>query len=192
MNIDRYNGTMTTSTLTYYLNGLAKSFPITLPVAFMVNGILFQHYPSLVYSFLIIFELLMNTFIIKPLFQFLYTKYQFIDSILGQGHRPCKFCQCSCFSDQPTKLDSLSGFGMPSGHSEIAASFATYWFLHYGFSLSMDLSGLRSLMLLFTPFYIGFSRIFIQCHTLKQVLVGWFFGILFGIFNYCCLSNLFF
>ena len=87
---------------------------------------------------------------------------------------------------------------MPSGHSQTAWTFATYFILKiihnfYNTNYNAKTTTLFDYiwllvscsLVLSTAIYISYSRVYIEgCHTIQQVIVGGFIGIAFGYLIY--------
>lgn len=97
--------------------------------------------------------------------------------ILGKGTRPKGAAHCGIWKDPPGH--KTKSYGMPSGHSQEAWGFATYMILKnmsYGYALF----DIRNVILSGLAIFIMYSRVYLNCHTVQQVIVGGLFGILFG------------
>lgn len=66
---------------------------------------------------------------------------------------------------QPRPQDLTYGYGMPSAHAQFAGLFAMSW--KHGWILSIG---------------VCVSRVYLQYHTVEQVLVGALIGVLWGLF----------
>ena len=77
---------------------------------------------------------------------------------------------------QPRPLGSyMTGYGMPSSHSQFMAFTVTYALLHLwrcGFGASRAIRGCISLALAASLFSVGSSRIYLGVHSIQQVLAG--------------------
>ena len=118
--------------------------------------------------------------------------------ILGIGSRPPKAYGCS------SALDNVisTSYGMPSGHSQIAWSIATYiickiiqqWYdsvndsdkknkviTTFGYIWLI----VSCMIVLGVAIYISYSRVYIEgCHTIQQVSVGGLIGVVSGFLIY--------
>ena len=97
--------------------------------------------------------------------------------ILGKGTRPKGAANCGIWKDPPGH--KTTSYGMPSGHSQEATGFATYMILKnlsYGYALF----DIRNVILSGLAIFIMYSRVYLNCHTIQQVIIGGMIGILFG------------
>ena len=99
--------------------------------------------------------------------------------ILGRGARPYGAKQCGLFLSKKEKK-KLSSYGMPSGHSQNSAIFATFLILKL-------LNSGKNLSNMLKIFYIAIwtlsvmiSRWVFNCHTVGQILVGGSLGSVLG------------
>ena len=89
-------------------------------------------------------------------------------------YRPKNAKGCdACLDDR----DCSHEIGMPSGHSQLI-----WFFVIYLWSLKPNL--LNALILFPIAIYISLSRYYTNCHTLGQIMVGGFLGILISGFCY--------
>ena len=104
--------------------------------------------------------------------------------ILGRGIRPdgAKYCSSFIFEDNLKGLST--SYGMPSGHSIIALMAAMFWSLYIIDNQPIKKRWIGLLVLNFTCLTVAFSRIYLGCHTLQQVIVGGLIGCLFGYIGY--------
>jgi membrane-associated phospholipid phosphatase len=106
----------------------------------------------------------------------------------GQGSRPVGATNCGTFAFV-SNPEALS-FGMPSGHSQLAWFFSTYFILKIWQSLSGNiytkLINPRVIVLLIIAITVSYSRVKIEgCHTTGQVITGGIIGIISGfVVNY--------
>ena len=139
--------------------------------------------------------------VFKKIAKFFYSLVGNIDDklpILGYGRRPLGAVDCGSFLNY--KLKSPKSYGMPSGHSQIAWSIATYavCYLFYNnnllndfktsemFNISESLHNsykyLASFVLIGFAILVSYSRVYIEyCHTLEQVIIGGLLGIFMGL-----------
>jgi|TARA_B110000008_G_scaffold259023_1_gene278472 membrane-associated phospholipid phosphatase len=98
--------------------------------------------------------------------------------ILGQGSRPAGAKDCGIFLSKKEK--KLTSYGMPSGHSQNSALFATFLILKLlgegiNISLIIKIAIIGGLSL-----SVMASRWIFNCHTVGQILIGATLGIFFG------------
>jgi membrane-associated phospholipid phosphatase len=129
----------------------------------------------------------------KKLYDILNTDYIFP---FGQGSRPIGATNCGIFSVS-TNPSAIS-FGMPSGHSQMAWFFSTYFILKIinNDLVSNDnkyiyLKNVRIGLLLFIAIIVSYSRVNIEgCHTWGQVITGSIIGCIFGSIIYLLEKNI--
>ena len=84
-----------------------------------------------------------------------------------------------------SNYDPKSGYGMPSGHTQMAFIAATFWSLYifekYG---SNDRTRLSISLLFIIASLIGVSRVVTGCHNILQIIVGAVLGVLSGYIVY--------
>lgn len=174
-----------------YLDGLCRAYPIMVIVAFISFGVIFGVKLYLIFALLLILESLANVFVWKPLCKTLWTRWPSLKMIFGAGERPClDNCDCGNFSNRGMTNNNIAEYGMPSGHSQIAFSVATFWTLYlYQLSSSLSISFfISAFYLIVTSFLVAVSRIIIACHTVGQVMVGSVLGLMMGFINYGLVS----
>jgi membrane-associated phospholipid phosphatase len=106
--------------------------------------------------------------------------------ILGYGRRPINSKNPAQFGDinnPPYK----GSYGMPSGHSQTTITFAVFLIMAL-FDYHLNLS---NSMLYFITFIISiysimvlWSRIYLKCHTIQQVIIGSIIGAMLGYYGY--------
>jgi membrane-associated phospholipid phosphatase len=123
-------------------------------------------------------------------------------SILGLGPRPKGANSCRFTLDNVLSTT----YGMPSGHSQIAWTVATYilFTIVYNFNnnkyenTNNNIKTLNyiwfftsCILIIWIAFYISYSRVYIEgCHTLQQVIVGGLIGIVSGFLVYYYENNI--
>ena len=110
-------------------------------------------------------------------------KSTFGDSIFGiLGKRPKGAKDCGFFENSPIQKES---YGMPSGHSQNIGFISIYLILNtlnQNYKKEKKLLIVSSLIILI--FAIMYSRIYLNCHTYPQVIIGVIIGLLFGYIYY--------
>ena len=116
-------------------------------------------------------------------------------SVLGKGFRPDGANSCTFILDDK-KSES---FGMPSGHSQLAWTLATYiiFKIIYNFknkqnelnkstlTLNYIWITVSSIILIVFATYISYSRVYVDgCHTIQQVTIGGLSGVAGGFIIY--------
>ena len=99
--------------------------------------------------------------------------------ILGRGARPYGAKQCGLFLSKKEKK-KLSSYGMPSGHSQNSAIFATFLILkllNSGKNLS---TMLKICYIAIWSLSVMISRWVFKCHTVNQIILGGLLGTFFG------------
>ena len=100
--------------------------------------------------------------------------------LLGRGARPYAAKNCGLFLSKKQKK-KLTSYGMPSGHSQNAALFATFLILKL---LSNGITNVSSIVKM--SIIAGFSlcvmvsRWVFKCHTVQQIIIGAALGAFFG------------
>ncbi len=77
-----------------------------------------------------------------------------------------------------------NNFGMPSGHAQIAVLAATFWILYLLDRPLNRATYLTISILIAMTVIVVYSRIYIGCHNILQVVVGSFIGLVLGILLY--------
>ena len=106
--------------------------------------------------------------------------------LIGSGERPNGAMYCGSFISPNDFGKKSTSFGMPSGHSQMAALVATYWSLYFyneHYDNPSD-SIIPILLIVFISLLVLWSRIYFKCHTLGQVSLGTILGIILGYFSY--------
>jgi membrane-associated phospholipid phosphatase len=173
-----------------------QSTPITIPFFGIYYGLLTVNYWLLAFGISAIASHFMNN-IIKVIFKFIYNVIK-SDSIplLGIGVRPKDAKNCSAFTNCKKCDIYPKSFGMPSGHSQLAWFCFTYGMLYMVEHITQKYTFEKDLVKRRIWFIIGFiimflmaitlsySRVYLKCHTVQQVIIGGLFGIGFGVLLY--------
>ena len=94
--------------------------------------------------------------------------------IIGSGVRPKNAKNCGIFKDPPGYKNNT--YGMPSNHSQQAVVFSTYMILK---DLEKNtLSPLKTIIYVLLALIIMYSRIYLNCHTIQQVIMGGVIGLI--------------
>jgi len=115
--------------------------------------------------------------------------------LLGFGKRPQGAKNTSNFLSEDIKEQQKlsTSYGMPSGHSQTATFFSTYLILHIlnGGGYQDSIMKYSSIVFLTgISFFIMASRVYLNCHTIQQVVVGGFLGSIFGAVYYTLIKKL--
>jgi len=175
---------------------LSRTFPVTFGISLFINCILYPSFNSFYICIMYYIIMLLNYFekvlIFKPIYKLL-GKTSF--PIIGRGYRPDGANSCNFILDGK---DSTT-FGMPSGHSQLAWTVATYIIFKIidNFKNKKDELNKTNLVLsylwiiiscilvLTCAFYISYSRVYIEgCHTIQQVSIGGILGFCGGFIIY--------
>ena len=96
-------------------------------------------------------------------------------------HRPNEYAKCGYYVDYNLPHDNGGiNWGFPSGHMQTALLASTL-IIGYMYSINYENKEIYSGLLTSLCIYIGFSRYYLECHNLVQILAGSFLGIIFGI-----------
>jgi len=175
---------------------LSRTSPVTFGILLIINCILYPSFNSF-YIFIMYFIIMFlnyceKVFIFKPLYNFFGKKTL---PILNRGMRPDNANSCHFILDGK---DSTT-FGMPSGHSQLAWTLATYIifkiinnFENEKDELNKPKSALSYIWIIISCIlvivcagYISYSRVYIEgCHTIQQVTIGGLLGICGGFIIY--------
>ncbi len=174
---------------------LSRTSPVLIAIGILLNCILYPSYESF-YLFIIYFIVCISnhTFkqISKTIYNLLNTKSL---SILGSGSRPPNAHSCAFILDNTIS----TSYGMPSGHSQTAWSFATYFLIkiikNFYNKYNNNNKNIKiidyiwlvvsCIVILSSAIYISYSRVYIEgCHTLQQVTIGGLIGIASGFIIY--------
>lgn len=182
-------------------NALAPTLSRTSPVLFLiliiVNCIINPSYNSFYLLISYIVVNLSNWTIKHAIFKPLYNIFNKKSiSILYIGARPDKAMGCGFVNDNVLS----TSYGMPSGHSQIAWTVATYIIIKIIKNMLLDYHKkdnkqiiyfrygwliLSCILILCVVVYISYSRVYIEgCHTIQQVTLGGLLGIISGFIIY--------
>ena len=176
---------------------LSRTSPVIFFILLLLYCIILPSHQS--FYLLIIYCLILGSnWIIKHLFfKQLYNFFNITSlPILGIGARPSNATGCHFILDDILSLD----YGMPSGHSQIIWTIATYIVckiisnFYYNYNDNNDHLYITStflwlilscIIVIYVSGYISYSRVYIEkCHTIQQVIIGGLIGIVFGFTIY--------
>jgi membrane-associated phospholipid phosphatase len=169
-----------------YLNAFFRAYPFFICIFLLLFGIIFQ---SKICIYLFIYLLIIHNIIIKGLKNIFKYVYNNLDikklPILGIGERPIGAKYCNCFISEDNLNGYVDSFGMPSGHSIIGmltSIFISYYILHnypnnYMRILSLIIVNMLGIL-------VCVSRLWLNCHTIQQIIIGGFIGIISGYNGY--------
>ena len=171
----------------------------TSPVVFFYFTILYcilspsyhSFYLFIIYNSVVGSNWIIKNLIMKPIYNLLGKKSL---PILGIGARPPNAESCEFVLDKVI----ATSFGMPSGHSQIAWTVATYiifkiiknWYNTEKDNKVVTAFGyirliLYCILVLTVAIYISYSRVYLEgCHTIQQFTVGGIIGIVSGFLIY--------
>ena len=154
------------------INDFARFYPAaTMIYALMINDIY-------LFIFMIISNMINGVLKYKIAKPIMGDKYY---PILGKGSRPKGAANCGIWKDPPGH--KTTSYGMPSGHSQEATGFTTYMILKNIYN-GYALYDIRNIILSSLALFIMYSRVYLNCHTVQQVIIGGLFGILFGTIGF--------
>ena len=125
------------------------------------------------YILIKIIVIVLNKFI-KEFFRYIFKtfgtfkKNGYYLPILGRGDRPYGAKNCGLFNDCSNKISTSHGF--PSGHAQSAGNILVLM------NLVIKNPTHRLYVFIFTLLICG-ARIYEKCHTIEQVISGYFIGI---------------
>ena len=178
---------------------LSRTSPLLFLILILFNCILYPSYESF-YLFISYILACISNNIFKTISKIIYNLFNIKSiPILGSGSRPTNAHSCSLILD-----NSISqSYGMPSGHSQTAWTFATFfllkiiqnWYNKYKNKYKNKNKNTNIIdyiwliiscsLILSSAIYISYSRVYIEgCHTLQQVIVGGLIGIVSGFIIY--------
>lgn len=162
--------------------GLARAFTVIIPFISIISGLLFRQPIGIYFGILIVAMDIVNRGFKHGLKLFYGDREEL--PILGRGSRPEGAKHCGSFID----IDSdghPSSFGMPSGHAQMALITAIFWTLYLHNTYGWDAQNVLNMILIWTIcISVAYSRVYLKCHTVEQVIVGGLLGIGFGSLGY--------
>lgn len=169
-----------------YLKGFARSYPLFVPFFSFLFGVLFQNKLSTYFSLLLIVVDVILITSLKSSARLLYNYLNVVNlPIIGRGSRPEGAMYCGCFVDENNIGKLSSSFGMPSGHSIIAMTTCVFWSNYILDNYPKTWQRDFSLIILYSiSAFILFSRVWLGCHTIQQVIVGSIIGSYVGYYGY--------
>ena len=106
--------------------------------------------------------------------------------ILGYGRRPIN-------SKNPAQFGNINNppykgsYGMPSGHYQTTITFAVFLIMalfDYHSNLSNSMLYFITFIIIIYSLLVLWSRIYLKCHTIQQVIIGSIIGITLGYYGY--------
>jgi membrane-associated phospholipid phosphatase len=164
---------------------ILRSFPCIFPIITLLYGLILKSKILLYYGFISILVNLIShklKYYTKLIYESLNINKLFI---LGIGKRPRGAVNCGCFIDENNPIKLCESYGMPSGHSIIAILTATFWTIYILNNSKNNLFKILSILILNSfCVLVCFSRIYLNCHTIQQVIIGAIIGFIFGKISY--------
>ena len=106
--------------------------------------------------------------------------------VLGYGIRPADSKNSAQFGDinlPPNK----NSYGMPSGHSQTTVAFAVFMILtliNHHQSMSNTVKYIIGGIVVLYTVLVLWSRRYLKCHTIQQIIIGSFIGVAVGYYGY--------
>jgi len=164
--------------------GFEKGYPLIILFSLFLSYFMTHKIDFLIFGIALGLSSLINQFLKEFVFKPIMNKNDF--PILGKGTRPEGAMDCGNFVDPDNRLSS--SYGMPSGHAQTSAFFATYFILMIiNERSSKKIKTLKIITVLIITSLVMSSRVYFGCHTIQQVSVG---GIIGGILGYLFFANI--
>ena len=186
------------------ITSVFRSFPDSIKFISLLNYIAHPSNNNL-YTFVLFFLSTVINFVFKKIFYGIYKLNKTTKlPVLGLGGRPQGASSCSTFLTFDDKLSKT--FGMPSGHSQMAWVFVSYFIfqiwdpLYYRETKEQDnlrfnndydentinaIKIVQTIVLILFAVFMSYSRVYIEkCHTFQQVFIGAIFGTGIGYLAY--------
>jgi membrane-associated phospholipid phosphatase len=154
---------------------IARTMPYTLYQFGILSSLVTQNWIGVYFSGgLFLFGDVLNGLVLKPIFKSLGPHVESFKrpSGVGIGDGCGIYSQCSNLKQT---------WGMPSGHAQMMAIFATFWIAYLVNNFEMTPGVIVSIIIiLLISLLVIWSRLYIKCHNLLQVTVGTSLGIPLG------------
>lgn len=160
------------------INTIARAYPIIIMTWVFLHFIGTRSVDS---AYLWIWLILMS--LSNGLIKYI-VKWQFGKKVpfLGNGERPEGAENCGVF----TNTGKATTYGMPSGHSQIAAFYSCYSILYLN-DIPIDNDNMKYIfsgIFVVLALWIMYSRVYLKCHTYQQVIIGGALGMIFAFIAY--------
>ena len=145
---------------------IAHTFPIYVLISSLLEGIIFQDNRGLYFFIAATINCIINVLL----------KMSFTHIASYRSDRP---------HDAPDKCDDR--YGNPSGHSQFAWFFSTFWILYIlnTNTFPNTVSNILSIIcLILIAMIVSFSRVYIKCHTKDQIITGGIIGCVIGVISF--------
>jgi len=165
-----------------YLIGIARAWPIIIIFAPFLSYFLTNNNDLLLLPIVIILSDCFNHFLKYKICKPLLGSKEY--PIIGSGSRPKGANNCGLFTTKTGKIHPGS-YGMPSGHSQSALFFSSYvinQLLDSNMNDAMKMYGIFFFICL--GLGIMYSRVYLKCHTVQQVIAGGLVGSILGTLYY--------
>ena len=165
-----------------------QTSPLFFTTYVFLGGLITSNYYFILYPIFAFINLIVNK-ILKKIAKYIYNKFNIKSlPLIGQGIRPKGAINCGVIPSQKIS----KSFGMPSGHSQNA------WFL-FGFlllylinnykkeknnTMSKIWFGIAISILFIISLSVSISRVYVNCHTIQQVIIGSTIGLILGLLAY--------
>jgi membrane-associated phospholipid phosphatase len=170
--------------------GLARAFTVITPVTAILYGAIFRDSAGVFYGLYAFFGDATNHYVKKG-FKKMYGKRESLP-LLGKGGRPTGAKHCGTFIHENNLEGKPSSFGMPSGHSQMATLTATFWILYLYQKYGWEMRNIFSMgLVVLVCLGILYSRCYLKCHTVQQVVLGGLFGIIYGVVGFLVYKSYF-
>lgn len=164
-----------------YIIGTARAYPLIVILSLLIGFFLTNNDNLLFLCITLVindkFNGLLKNYVFKPILG------NTNNYILGLGKRPNGAKNCGYFIECNAK-PSIT-YGMPSGHSQSTLFFSTYVILNLlnnDFNNRIKIIGITLFILISVG--IMYSRVYLNCHTIQQVIIGGIIGIILGYLYY--------
>ena len=163
------------------LKGIARAYPFMFLMFSLLLGVVFSldHLVCLVGVVLVSDSV--NSFVTKPMV------YNILSQVgmLHVAARPKGAKNCGSFLDETNIHKTSKSYGMPSGHSLSAMIISLYLICyiidHHDKTLQRDI---LILFICLMGMSICVSRVYLQCHTVLQIIIGGILGSIIGYYSY--------
>ena len=162
-----------------YIWGFARAYPLITIVSTFSTYFLTNNSDLLLLSGVLLIADYFNHFLKQYIFKPIMGSN--VWGILGSGKRPNGPKNCGLFKD-----DSFSeSYGMTSGTAQNAVFFSTYTILNLLDNKEIIFVKYFGVVLfIYVALFIMYSRIYLRCHTVQQVIVGGLIGAILGTLYY--------
>tara|TARA_X000001036_G_C20571604_1_gene762886 strand:- start:142 stop:675 length:534 start_codon:yes stop_codon:yes gene_type:complete len=165
------------------INTIARAYPIII-VAWVFLHFIGTRSVDSAYLWVWLILMSLSNGVIKHILKSQYGKKV---PFLGDGDRPAGAENCGVISN----TGKATTYGMPSGHSQIAAFYSCYSILYLiDMPIEDNMKILFSSLFVILAGWIMYSRVYLNCHTYQQVIIGGLLGMMFGFIAYSLKTDL--